>query len=82
MLLSAIVTILLARVSETQFLIRITVSDFWGAIAVGFIANYIGAKIFERIIPTIRASDTAAAKPTGMAGPIRADDGGRAAAPS
>jgi hypothetical protein len=47
MLLSMIVTILLARISETQFLVRVTVADFWGAIAVGFIANYAGVKIFQ-----------------------------------
>src|SRR5579863_3315150 len=52
MLLSMIVTILLARISETQFLIRVTVADFWGAIAVGFVANYIGVKIFEKILPS------------------------------
>jgi hypothetical protein len=51
MLLSMIVTILLARISETQFLIRVTVADFWGAIAVGFVANYVGVKIFDRILP-------------------------------
>ena len=50
MLLSAIVTILLGRISETQFLIRVTVNDFWGAIAVGFIANYAGAKLLEKIL--------------------------------
>jgi glycerol uptake facilitator-like aquaporin len=75
MLLSAIVTILLARVSETQCLIRITVADFWGAIAVGFIANYLGIKLFEKIVPTIRASDTTEPKPASVAGPIKADHG-------
>jgi hypothetical protein len=59
MLLSAIVTILLARISETQFLIRVTVSDFWGAIAVGFVANYIGVKIFEKIVPAPSGEDNA-----------------------
>lgn len=50
-LLSAIVTILLARLSETQFLIKISVSDFWGAIAVGFIAQYAGKSLLDKIIP-------------------------------
>jgi hypothetical protein len=50
-LLSAMVTILLARISETQFLIRITVNDFWGAIAIGFIATWIGNKVIEKFLP-------------------------------
>src|SRR4029077_16290786 len=36
-LLSTIVTILLARLSQSQFIISVTVNDFWGAVAVGFI---------------------------------------------
>jgi hypothetical protein len=49
-LLSAIVTILLARISETQFLIKVTVTDLWGAVAIGFVANYAGAEIINKII--------------------------------
>ncbi len=49
-LLSAIVTILLARISETQFLIKVTVADLWGAIAIGFVANYAGAEVINKII--------------------------------
>jgi hypothetical protein len=49
--LSMIVTILLARISETQFLIRVTVSDLWGAIAIGFVANYVGAGLLAKLIP-------------------------------
>ena len=47
--LSAIVTILLSRLSETQFLIRVSINDFWGAIAVGFVANLTGIKIVQTI---------------------------------
>lgn len=49
-LLSIIATILLARLSETQFLIRVTVADFWGAVAIGFVANYAGAEVLNKII--------------------------------
>jgi len=49
-LLSMIVTILLSRISETQFFVRVTVADLWGAIAVGFVANYVGAKVLDRIL--------------------------------
>jgi hypothetical protein len=51
MLLSSIVTILVARISETQFLIKVSVADFWGAIAIGFIANYAGSAVLNKIIP-------------------------------
>lgn len=49
-LLSAIVTILLSRLSETQFLIRVSINDFWGAIAIGFVANLTGIKILSKIV--------------------------------
>ena len=56
-LLAVIVTILLSRLSETQFLIRVTVSDFWGAIAIGFVANVAGAKVLEIVIPQAHRKD-------------------------
>jgi len=49
-LLSAIITILLSRISESQLLIRVTVSDLWGAIAIGFIANYLGTEVLNKVI--------------------------------
>ena len=55
MLWSAIATILLARVSETQFLIRVTVADFWGAVAIGFIANTIGIELIDKYIQKKRS---------------------------
>jgi hypothetical protein len=48
--LSIIVTILLSRLADTQFVVKITVTDFWGAIAVGFVANYAGYKALERLL--------------------------------
>ncbi len=50
MLLSMIITILLSRISEAQFLIRVTIADLWGAIAIGFVANYLGFKLLDKII--------------------------------
>ena len=50
-LLSAIVTILLSRIDETQFFVKVSVSDFWGAIAVGFLANYGGWALLDKMIP-------------------------------
>ncbi len=55
-LLSAMVTILLSRISETQFLIKVSITDFWGAVAIGFIANYVGTKILDRFLPANGAS--------------------------
>lgn len=64
-LLSAIVTILLSRISETQFLIRVTVSDFWGAVAIGFVANYAGAEVLNKIIDRYLNRQTAQKKENG-----------------
>ena len=50
-LLSSIVTILIARLSETQFLIRVTINDFWGAITIGFIAGASGTAILQKYFP-------------------------------
>jgi hypothetical protein len=71
MLLSVIITILTARIAESEFLVRITVSDFWGAIAVGFIASYAGAKALDKLIPSV--NDAAA----GSASDERAPNGGQ-----
>ena len=49
-LLAAIVTILLARLSDTQFLIKVSVNDLWGAIAVGFVSDLVGVKILDKIV--------------------------------
>jgi hypothetical protein len=49
--LSVIVTILFSRIAETQFVIKVTVSDFWGAIAVGFLANYGGWALLDKMVP-------------------------------
>jgi hypothetical protein len=33
--------------AETQFLIKVSVNDFWGAIAIGFVASGSGRKILR-----------------------------------
>jgi hypothetical protein len=50
MLLSTVVTILLSRISDSQFLIRVTITDIWGAIVIGFVANYLGANFINKIL--------------------------------
>jgi len=47
-LLSVVVTILLSRVSDSQFLVRVSVQDFWGAVAIGFIAAASGTGVLQR----------------------------------
>jgi hypothetical protein len=50
-LLSTIATILLARISETQFVIKVSINDLWGAIAVGFVATASGTSFLQRYVP-------------------------------
>ncbi len=61
-LLSTIVTILLSRIAETQFIVRVTVNDFWGAITVGFVANYAGSRVLDRLIPAVDDKTGASSK--------------------
>jgi hypothetical protein len=50
MLLGCIVTILLSRLAETEFPIRVNVSDLWGAIAIGFVGAYSGTSVLAKIL--------------------------------
>jgi hypothetical protein len=59
MLLGVIVAILLARLSDTDFIIRTTVNDFWGAIAVGFIGTASGPTILQKFTNALRSSRSA-----------------------
>lgn len=52
MLLSVIVTVLLSRISDSQFFLKISVNDFWGSVAIGFIANATGLSIIKKYLPT------------------------------
>ena len=66
-LLSTIITILLSRISETSFLIKVTITDVWGAIAIGFIANYVGAKALDKMLTGFRQTETGVAAAGGKA---------------
>ena len=48
-LFALVATILLSRISETQFFVRVTIEDLWGALAVGFVASYMGKGILDRL---------------------------------
>lgn len=66
---SAVVTILLDRLSDTQFLVKVSVNDFWGAIAIGFVASYVGVKAIpflnKDVTPKPRSADVSGAPATG-----------------
>jgi hypothetical protein len=49
LLLSAIVPILLSRLSDTQFLVKVSVNDFWGAVVIGFVAAASGTKGLQKL---------------------------------
>ena len=47
-LLSVIVTILLSRISNTEFFIQVSVNDLWGAVAVGFLSPLVAGSVIQR----------------------------------
>lgn len=55
-LLSLIITILLSRVEAAESLIKVNISDFWGGIAVGFLANYGGFALLNKMVPPAEKS--------------------------
>ncbi len=48
-LLGAAITIVTSRLAETQFPIKVSVSDIWGAITVGFVAYFTGQKLIDSL---------------------------------
>jgi hypothetical protein len=63
-LLSMIVTILLARLAQSQFIISVTVNDFWGAVAVGFVVAASGPTILQKFTALVRGTTPPASVPT------------------
>jgi hypothetical protein len=47
--LSAAVTIVASRLSDTQFPIKVSVNDFWGALTVGFVSYFVGGKFIDKL---------------------------------
>jgi hypothetical protein len=66
-LLSVIVTILLSRISSTEFFFKVTVNDVWGAVAVGFFAPLSASGLIGRITATPTASGQRTAAQTPLA---------------
>jgi hypothetical protein len=48
-LLGSAVTIVASRLSDTQFPIKVSVSDFWGALTIGFVAYFVGTRFILAI---------------------------------
>ena len=49
LVLAAMTVVLFARKKDVQPLIA--VEDFWGGVAMGFLAAYVGPAIFENLLP-------------------------------
>ncbi len=59
-LFSGLFTILLSRLSDTQFLIRVTVVDVWGGVAMGFVANYFGVRVVDAALRKVSGNEVPA----------------------
>jgi hypothetical protein len=69
-LLGAALTIVASRLSDTQFPVKVSVSDFWGALTIGFISYFIGGRILativDRFAPPSKPDTTAGAGGPGV----------------
>jgi 5'-nucleotidase / UDP-sugar diphosphatase len=62
-LLGPTVALFLKRLGAAAFVVTINVSDFWGAIVIGYIAQYTGLQIIDRYVTRRPASDAPPAQP-------------------
>jgi hypothetical protein len=64
--MGVVIAIVASRVSETQLPIKVSISDFWGAVTVGFVAYFVGDRILKKLTDFATAgtqtSDTARPK--------------------
>lgn len=77
-LLGPTVALFLKRLRDVAFLVTINVNDFWGAIVIGYIAQYIGLQIIDRYVMGRPASEAPPAQPP----PPPAPAGGTVDAPA
>jgi hypothetical protein len=49
-LLGSALTIVASRLSDTQFPVKVSVNDFWGALTIGFISYFIGNNLLTSIL--------------------------------
>ena len=57
MLMSITITIIADRLSTTQFPVKVSIDDFWGALTVGFVSYFVGDKFLDQIAG-VRPADT------------------------
>lgn len=50
LILSGVVTVLLSRLSSTDFLIVVKVKDFWGAVATGLVIQWFGYPLLQKLL--------------------------------
>ena len=62
MAIGVMATILASRLSESHFIVRVTVQDIWGALAVGFAAEYGGTALLQTMIGRRSRTDSAPAR--------------------
>ena len=48
-ILGGVVTIVASRLSDTHFPVKVSVSDWWGALTIGFVAFFIGNKFIDSL---------------------------------
>ena len=56
-LLGPIVSLFLKRLGDTAFVVTLNVNDLWGAIVIGYIAQYTGLQIIDHFVTKGPASD-------------------------
>jgi hypothetical protein len=54
-LMGAAVTIVFSRLADTQFPIKVSVNDVWGAMTIGFISFFVGNKLIEKLVGTVKS---------------------------
>ena len=63
MLMSITITIIADRLSTTQFPVKVSIDDFWGALTVGFVSYFVGDKFLDQVLGTRTAPAAAARTP-------------------
>jgi hypothetical protein len=62
-LLGAAVTIVASRLSDTQFPVKVSVNDFWGALTIGFVAYFVGSRFILNLANRFAPPSPAGGKP-------------------
>src|SRR5262249_30179434 len=52
-LMGAAVTIVSSRLADTQFPVKVSVNDVWGAMTIGFVSYFAGNNLIDRLVRTV-----------------------------